>query len=156
MKIRHNNRVLTTLSDSPRTPREIPEALVSLLTREYLHNHTGDDGEHISDMETRITVESDHIFGWKRDIFFLEDSVLYHSGFHQWYLINVQGQRIAFNEYKDSFRWCENVLDENGESDYFSEVYDFKGLMSTPTLELLTNKDKVHGTFVEATYHLTN
>ena len=104
MKIRHNNRVLTTLSDSLRTPREIPKALVSLLTKEYLHNHTGDDGEHISDMETRITVESDHIFGWKRDIFFLEDSVLYYSGI-KWYLINEQGQRIAFNEYKDSFRW---------------------------------------------------
>tara|TARA_R100001530_G_C4241711_1_gene135460 strand:+ start:58 stop:633 length:576 start_codon:yes stop_codon:yes gene_type:complete len=111
--------------------------LIEVLTGRFLLNHTGDDGEFISDMETKMWVDDNRIFDYKADEFYLDHSVLYCTGYH-WYLTNEQGQRVSFS--KDvynpdwSFKWMENVLDDNGESDSCSEKYEFEKLIKNPML----------------------
>lgn len=136
--ISHEGRTLTTLASDELTAREpLPSILVGALKNGHLLVHMGDDGEYISDMDTKIIVDENETLGIKENEFFLDRSVLYYTGFH-WQIINEQGQRISYSkestceEPNGKFIWLENVVDENGESDNFAETYDFDKLLACP------------------------
>ena len=130
-------RTMTTFSEDSITREELENgdrlrllALTEILSDNHMEVHTDDNGEYISDMEKKIYIEECEIMGIKRDEFYLDESVLYFTGYH-WYIINEQGQRIAFSD-NGEFRWCENVVDSDGESDFFSDKHDFEQLVECP------------------------
>jgi hypothetical protein len=110
--------------------------MLEALKERFLWTHTGDDGEYISDMESRLGIPKCEVFNIEQGEFYLEDSVLYYTGLC-WQIANIQGQIIYFDETTNSFQW---IKDTEGEFDFEKEIYDFHNLRDCPFDELVGEK----------------
>ena len=150
-------RILTTFSADTITLKELAggdhkrlSALGEKLAEMHMYAHTDDENEeYISDMDMKIVVDDNDIFSIERDEFYLEFSVLFYTGYH-WYIINEQGQRISFSD-DGEFVWMENVLDKDGESDPWSEKYEFEELAECP-VDCLLGKPGYYKAVYEPTF----
>ena len=151
------DRVLTTFADDKRTSQRLRKDvffgddgryhikertalynLASVLLENHLESHN-DEGNYVNDMETRINIEECDVWGIKADEFYLDNSVTFITS--HWKMVNEQGQKIALHHkvvnrpsegYELSWSHKGNIVDENGESDYFSSKYDFDDLVKSP------------------------
>ena len=152
------DRVLTTFADDERTKKRLKKDtffgddgryhikdrtalynLASILLENHLDSHD-DRGNYVNDMETKINIDGSDVWGIKADEFYLDNSVTFITS--HWCLVNEQGQRIALHHkvvnrpsegYELAWSHNGNILDENGYSDYFSDVYDAESLYWNPT-----------------------
>jgi hypothetical protein len=151
------DRVLTTFADEKRTKERLKKdvffgddgryhikegtalyKLASILLENHLDSHD-DEGNYVNDMETKINIRKSLAWGIKADEFYLDDSITFIDShlppFLVWSVINEQGQQIVFLEHKKHpLQWSldGNILDDNGNSDYFSEKYDGESLYYDP------------------------
>ena len=113
--------------------------MLEALKERFLWTHTGDDGEYISDMESRLGIPKCEVFNIEQGEFYLEDSVLFYTG-HCWKIVNTQGQIIYFNETSNSFKWIKNT---EGEFDSKKETYDFNNLRDC-SIDVVYEKENFH------------
>jgi len=148
------DRILTTFADEKRTKERLRKdvffgddgryhikegtalyKLASILLENHLDSHD-DEGNYVNDMETKINIPKSFTWGIKADEFYLDDSITFMNS--HWSIVNEQGQKIVLlglTEYtRYRLSWCinGNILDDNGDSDYFSEKYDGESLYYDP------------------------
>ena len=140
-------RQITTLSNDSISKENVYESrkckkfflMLEALKERFLWTHTGDDGEYISDMDSRLGISKCEVFNIEQGEFYLDDSVLFYTG-HCWKIVNTQGQIIYFNETSNSFKWIKNT---EGEFDSEKEIYDFNNLRDC-SIDVVYEKENFH------------